>query len=102
MKVKSNRQVYRIGFVDILHKETGKKIPVSAALIKNKARMMQLGYVEIVKPETPSMTGTEKPVLEIVEPENPVNVIEDKKWKDMNGAERKLHSKKLKLKKENK
>ena len=78
MKRESTRSVYKLGFVDVLHKEKNKRIAVSKKVFANKALMGHLGYEEIVEPEKPVIS----PVMEVVEPE--VKVINPRKKRGTN------------------
>ena len=49
----TKRAVDKLGFIRVLHKATGKIIPIAPKLYNNKERMMALGYMELSKPEPP-------------------------------------------------
>jgi len=79
MKRESTRSVYKLGFVDVLHKEKNKRIAVSKKVFANKALMGHLGYEEIVEPEKPVLA----PVME-VEEVSEVKVINPRKKRGTN------------------
>jgi len=59
----SKRALDRLGFIRVLHKDSGKTHPIAPKMFANKQWMASKGYIEIPQPEAPKVEEPMKIVI---------------------------------------